>query len=86
MTLTVGGRITVWLASRLTGLDSTKQQNTLLFGCTETSQAKPVVPALLLAYIQCNGLLAAVDVRINVQTVQINAQPIYNRCPKCLLS
>ena len=41
-TLTVGGRITVGLVSRLTGLDLIKQENMLLFVCSETTESKPV--------------------------------------------
>ena len=32
------GRIVVWLVSSLTGFDLTKQDNMLLFACTETRQ------------------------------------------------
>ena len=38
--LTVGGRITAWLLSSLTGFDSTKQENMLLFECTKTTESK----------------------------------------------
>ena len=39
ITLTIGGRTTVWLVSSLTVLDYTKQENMLLF---ETTESKPV--------------------------------------------
>ena len=39
-TLTIGGRITVPLVSSLTGL--TRQENMLLFVCTETTESKRV--------------------------------------------
>ena len=41
-TLTVGGRITEWLASSFTGLESTEQENMLLFVCRKAIKSKPV--------------------------------------------
>ena len=38
LTLTVGGRITVWLDSSRTGLDLTKQENTYV----EITESKPI--------------------------------------------
>ena len=40
--LAVGGIITVWLVSNLIGFDSIKQENMLLFLCTEATEYKPV--------------------------------------------
>ena len=41
-TVTIEGRITVWLVSSLTGLPLTKQENMLIFVGTETTESKPV--------------------------------------------
>ena len=40
-TLTTGGMITKRLLSSLTELDLTKQENMLLFVCSETTESKP---------------------------------------------
>ena len=39
-TLTIGGRITVWLVSSLTRLDLTKKENMLLFVLSEAVQSE----------------------------------------------